>query len=374
MTIYSTVPSGLQDVAVRALSGTDGPLARRRSGGSNPSGSPIADKVIATFDGAVLYATSSDVRRIAALGFVQNSFVVVRALRDLGNRPMQTLLAKAAELVIDRRRLPAPLLQGARSFRLVTSVANRLVSPDRRLRDRVEQSVGASLKLPVRRGGADLELWLLARREGSGIIGLRVGERRATERDLAKGELRPELAGLLCCIAGLRDDDRFLDPFCGSGAILAERLRCFPVAAIYGCDTDERKVRETRRRLASIRPANSQGRSRVKTSVETADARELSHLPEGSIDAVVTDPPWGAFDGSHSDPAGLYSGALSAVSRVLAPDCALVVLVGRNGPMDSLLSGRGDFAVMERYEVLVGGRKATILGAGRRREECGTTT
>jgi hypothetical protein len=42
--------------------------------------------------------------------------------------------------------------------------------------------------------------------------------------------------------------------------------------------------------------------------------------------------------------------------------------------MDSLLSARGDFAVMERYEVLVGGRKATILAAGRRSEGCGTTT
>lgn len=372
MMVYSTVPSGLQEVAVRALSGSDGPLSSRRR--ADRGASVVAERVIATFDGAVLFDTRAPVRRIASLAFVQNSFIVVRALRDLGNRPMNRLLTAAAELKLDRRKLPAPLLRGARSFRLVTSVANRLVSPNRRLRDRVEATVGAALGLTARRGGADLEIWLLARREGSGIVGIRVGERRATERDLAKGELRPELANLLCRIAGRCDGDRFLDPFCGSGAILAERLRSFPAAAIHGCDTDDQKVRSARRRLASVHPAPAKASSAVRTSVETEDARNLAHLADASIDAVVTDPPWGDFDRSHADPATLYAGALSAVSRVLVSGGAFVVLAGRDGPMDELLAARGDFVVLERYDVLVGGRKATIIGACRRSRECATTT
>lgn len=341
MTYYTTVPSGLQDLASEGL-----------------REAPIAARILASLDGAVLYKSRTKPGRVAELPFAQNSFLVFRSIPHLETPPMKRLLEKAVQATIPSAALSLPFVRRAESFRLVTSAGNRLVSPDPRLRDRLEASLKRALHKQVARAGADLEFWLIARREGLGIFGLRLTRRRATEKDLSRGELRPELANLLCLLSRPQASDRFLDPFCGYGAIVAERLRSFPAREVYARDVDARRVAETRGRLSGI--AGSRG---ARISVSVGDGTKLDDIETCGIEKLVTDPPWGVYD--DRDLADLYTRALAEMSRVLHPGGVAVLLVGRDGPMDGILAADPAFDVDRRYDILVSGRKATVLRAAK---------
>lgn len=375
MTIYSTVPSGFQELAANALLGRNADVNRGRHAEA-AAGAP-ADRIIAVFDGAVLYSTGVSTERISALGFVQNSFLVIRSLPSLRRPRMDTLMKEAIGLRINRRRLPSRLLRKARTFRLVTSEENRLVSPNRRLRDRLEAAVASALGLRPRRGGADLELWLLVRRDGTGVVGFRLSQRRATEKTLPKGSLRPELANLLCRAAPFGRTDRVVDPFCGSGSIVAERVRMYPLGEAYGFDVDPANVKAARRYVTSAARDSGLGTAAPITSasitIEVGDARRLTQLRDGAVDVIITDPPWGHYeshrsDGPVTDVEVLYRRFLAESTRILDGGW-LVMLVERDGPMEGLLDERAELRLERRYEVLVQGRKATVLvvaPAGRR--------
>jgi SAM-dependent methyltransferase len=97
--------------------------------------------------------------------------------------------------------------------------------------------------------------------------------------------MSPRLAALLLNLAGLSPGQVVLDPFCGSGTILAEALlrsyKCL------GFDSSEARVRDARRNLSWL----SRGLRGAAFGVQVGDARELQGALRGTqVDAVVTEP------------------------------------------------------------------------------------
>lgn len=122
---------------------------------------------------------------------------------------------------------------------------------------------------------------------------------------------------------GLDDISHILDPFCGSGTILLEAAHTFPHAGIRGFDLFEAAVHG-----ASSNIAHAGLSDRVR--VEQADARELrKQLPRGSVDMIVTNPPFGVRLGPRTDFKRLYHQFLSGAAYVLKPGGRLVFLGGR---------------------------------------------
>ncbi|MFP4509476.1 MAG: methyltransferase [Spirochaetaceae bacterium] len=114
-----------------------------------------------------------------------------------------------------------------------------------------------------------------------------------------------------------------LDPFCGSGTILLEAAHTFPDARIQGFDLFEAAVDG-----ASLNIAHAGLSDRVR--VTQADARELrKQLPRGSVDMIVTNPPFGVRLGPRTDFKRLYHQFLSGAAYVLKPGGRLVFLGGR---------------------------------------------
>jgi 23S rRNA G2445 N2-methylase RlmL len=344
VTYYSTFPSGLEQIAADAI--------------AEP---PLRARIISLLDGAALYHSEASPTQVARLGFAQNSFLVLRAIPKVANPPMDRLLEAAAEVRIPRPFLSMPTVRRATTFRLVTSLANRLVSPNKRLRGRLEGSLATQLRKRVERSGADLEFWLSVRREGMGFFGLRLTTRRGTEAKLHPGELRPELAYLLCLMCNPAREHCFLDPFCGYGGIVMERFRAFPAREIHGKDSDPDKVGSLRKRIDSLR-ADRCG----KPKIAVGSAADLGEFATGSVDEYVTDPPWGAYESEDIDLAPLYAAAVSEAGRVLSERGVGVFLVGRDGPMEEIMESHDSVRMRDRYDILVSGRKATVLRFGRR--------
>lgn len=203
----------------------------------------------------------------------------------------------------------------------------------------------------------ELELQVALRDDGS--AGFLASLRRDRADDRAAGSLPPSTARLLCELSEPRRDDVFLDPFAGSGSLPLERAGLGPYGMIFSGDSDAASVAALKDKLKE----KSFEKRRKTIFPKALDAADLSRFEDGFVTAIVTDPPWGAFDGRGEDEIRtLYAAFLREAGRVLASGGRAVLLVAREGPLDAALrDAESPLAIAEDLSVLVSGRKARAV-------------
>ena len=303
-------------------------------------------------DGLIVYRSASDGQKIRNLRFFNNSFEVFQIFENLGANPMGAMI----EQTLHNKQLDPWLhrtLKGrGRTFRIVTSREGRTVSVDRKLIGRLEVRIGRATGLRTDRSRPEVELWYILRRDQRGFFCLRLTRHTAWEKVLQRGQLRPQLAHLLCLISEPRGDDAFLDPFAGSGAIALERARAFPFRQIFAGDIDNEKVK-------LIRAKNRKLKHRIL--VRQLDATNLGRFRPGTFTRIVTDPPWGHFESPGADLGTFYRKMLEQFRRLLAPEGILVVLVAEKELFESVLEEMpGGPKAVEKYDILVSGKKSAV--------------
>ena len=252
----------------------------------------------------------------------------------------------------------------ARTFRFMVSDAGRLVAIHRKIRSAIIGSLSRATGLRYASGRANCEFWVLRRRSGLGFFSLRIGSRDQTEKDLQQGQLRPELAHLLCALSEPQPTDVFMDPFAGTGALPFARARA-PYNMIFAFDSDEGRVARLKADLKAVVPAKVRKQSPI--IIRPEDARALSSINQGFIDKIVTDPPWGVFDDQKSYSSAFYSAAAREFIRVTKPDGLVVVLLGDEGEARRLCREfEADLECLDLLNVLVAGRKASVVKWRRR--------
>ena len=305
-------------------------------------------------DGLLLYESASQTRELQALPFVSNTFAVVKTFPQNTGRS----LAEMAKLVTKDRslRVAMPRVAGKRvgTFRVVTSLANQLVSISpaimNDLEERIEQDAGARSN----RAKPDTELWLLQRSEGYGFFSVRLSQHRSIDKALEKGELRPDLAYLLCHMSKPVAGELFLDPFCGSGSIPIQRTR-FATGLIFASDADCDKTTRLKSRVRD-------NRLNKKIVVRCEDALNLDRYEDGSIHAIVTDPPWGHFQQLKLPLRDFYERMVKEFVRILRCRGKLIVLTGEPEIFLACLPERALLLELSgRFDILVSGKKATVF-------------
>ena len=156
------------------------------------------------------------------------------------------------------------------------------------------------------------------------------GTRRpAPHPDIA---LSPRLARTLVNIAGLKQGQTLLDPFCGSGTILVEAygksLRCL------GLDSRASRVQDARENIRwSVGGIADQG-----YDIRKGDARELPRMLRGTkVDAIVTEPlllprldarpKTATAQAMIEQSAEVYNDALASMAESIHPEGRIVVVV-----------------------------------------------
>ena len=311
-------------------------------------------------DGLAVYRSDADVAAVRALRFCNNSFVCLMSFDGLGRNPIaqmsETVLADGRLL----QRLAPYLPRKSVSYRFVASQGNQFVALPQRTRAALERLLSGEPRLRPDHSNPDLEFWLLARREGFGFVGVRLTRHTAYEKTLARGALRPELCHLLCLISEPSATDVVLDPFCGSGAIPLERARAFPYRAVLAGDRDPKHVKSLRSKAQQLRWLQRSQRRNIV--VGRWDALDLRTFAPESVDKIVTDPPWGFYRGTHTDPAQFHHDMLQEFHRVLRRKGLLALLVGQPRLIESCLRDfAGKLALLKRYDVLVSGKKASVF-------------
>lgn len=298
-------------------------------------------------DSAMILESTTPPAGVAAVPFLKNAFAIISVA------PRQDLAKSVGRLGQALRRDQFPSLPGAADrFRLMAHVHGGLVPIDPRARTALERAVSRHTGARVEPRGMGQEYWVVGRQ---GLPELLFGARlpKAPRPATAKGALAYELAAMLVAASKPTAEDRFLDPFGGSGALVAARADS-PARTLWYSDLD---LAQHRRALAAQRP----GHTRVRMLTE--DALSLPSIADGSIDAVVTDPPWG----EHEDLGGPFEEFAAAVgesfARVLHPARGHYVLLinRRNADAMGNALGAAGLAPTARHDILVNGHPATVL-------------
>ncbi|MEA3281533.1 MAG: methyltransferase domain-containing protein [Euryarchaeota archaeon] len=129
------------------------------------------------------------------------------------------------------------------------------------------------------------------------------------------GAISPDMARVIVNLCEIRTDDLVLDPFCGTGGILLEAGMIH--ARVLGIDVQESMVRGAGMNLIA---------HGFEYQLASGDACNLP-LKDGSIDAVVTDPPYGRSAVVMAESVeSLYKKALPELYRVMKVGGRAVVI------------------------------------------------
>jgi len=312
-------------------------------------------------DGAILFETSVTYDRFNFFCF-NNIFAVADlmehtdyngALEAHIHTVIHNGISPAAEQVIARNSAKF------RTFRIVISRENAPAAIDEKLRLGAEQYIARLSGLKVDRARPDAEFWFLYRddRQPSGrqfsVFMKRLTMRPSWEKSLHPGELPPPLAWTLCRLGNLKHGDIMLDPFCGYGSIPHAALKFFHIAQCIACDSNEKAAAYTaarhKNRLADF-------------VLHKTDFRSLAALlPAQSVDAIITDPPWGHYQ--ELPITQLYEDMFRVFDLLLKADGRVIILGDRT---DTLIQAAGNrFTVLQNIPILLSGKKAAIYSLQR---------
>jgi 23S rRNA G2445 N2-methylase RlmL len=198
---------------------------------------------------------------------------------------------------------------------------------------------------------ASLEVWAVEYQPGKFVAGLRISDAsmrqhggRAIERG---GALRPTAAAAMVRLAG-DPGGRLLDPCCGSGTILAEAARAGWRAE--GLDIDPEAVRIARRNAPGV-------------PVAQGDVRELGN-PDGSVDACVSNLPFGKQFDVQQDMSKWLRIALAELTRVTRSAGRIVVMA----PIIPRTCVPAELALASRIPIRLLGTKTSIWVYDRKAE------
>jgi len=150
--------------------------------------------------------------------------------------------------------------------------------------------------------------------------------------------LHPKFARAMVNLAMTTPNGRLLDPFCGTGAIVAEASLSGYEAV--GTDFSEKMIQGAKKNIAHVK---------AKANFVHCD---VGKIPEevGRVAGIATDPPYGRSTSTDGEGIpDLYSRAFRAFSKVLDVGSRVVIVV----PDKSLLDSAGEFRLLQNHELWV---------------------
>lgn len=301
-------------------------------------------------DGLLVYKSSSQPEMVKQLRGVNNSFLVIKTYQNLKSDGVEVMIKDSLKSPDFVKKLHSILNKRGLTIRVMAANENQTVALDRRLLSELEGRITQKNILAIHRNRCDYEIWFMSRSEGFGFSGVRLTMNKMGEKDLRPGQLRPELAHLLCLLSQPDSQDVFLDPFAGYGGIVFERTN-FKSKEIIAVEKDPSLVEELKLKVKT---------QNKKISVTEGDAAKLSDIGDGTISKIVTDPPWGFYDGSVVDLVSFYNASLTEMKRVLKENGLVVVICGRKEDFEKAIK-LSSFVIKKKYDILVSGKKAGVF-------------
>lgn len=307
-------------------------------------------KILKVYDGLVSYIYDGNEENVQCVLVFNNSFLVIRKYQG-----RDCELNAMAKNIISVKRLPA----SRKTFRVRYSINNQFVSIDKSYTRKIEENICRLTNARIDRVSPQIEYWFIKRSENIGFFCRLLNKRRHTEKDLNKGELRPELAYLICMLGKLTKDSIVLDPFVGYGSIPKQIKKYFPYKKILVSDLSGCCIDELRKRF----------RKDNKIQVSVRNALDMRDIITSSIDVIITDPPWGYYEDIDNIELFYYN-MLAEFNRVQKDEGIAVVLSARKSEFEDAIN-KSKYFIVSQNDTLVNGKKAAVYVMRKRCEQQG---
>jgi 16S rRNA G966 N2-methylase RsmD len=218
-------------------------------------------------------------------------------------------------------------------------------------RDWIAQFTAGCNRLTNRATGYSWEVIIRSMNERT-LIGARPSAINDTRFDYRKSDvpasIHPTLAAAAVRMAPALAGDIIVDPFCGSGTLLAERALLAPYSRLIGIDEEQRALHAARTNLANFE----------RLSLERADFSTL--IKYAPVDTIITNPPYGLRVSTQSAARRLHAKLDSLAENSLRPGGTLISFRPPQFP------GPSGLEVIKRHRIDAGGLMVDIIVARKR--------
>jgi len=311
-------------------------------------------KILNLFDGLIHYQYDGNSRDLEKINYFNNTFFVLKTMKGKGLNFNSLVGAVASENKY--------YLINKGTFRVRFVNENQFAKVEPNVARKAEDTVLRNSKLKIDRLSPSTEIWYSLRREGFAFCGQLISKREFTEKNLHKGELRPELAYLLCSFAGCTKGDIVCDPFCGYGSIPIQLAKNFPYKKLFAFDIDDEKItmlkenRHLKKENVVIARKDS-----LKLTVEDFTCADGDEINTGDqrLSLIITDPPWGYFE-DIGDIADFYRKFFDSIKNIICSGGRMVILTARVEELKKTTAEKS-LKLLEGPHTLVNGKKASVF-------------
>ncbi len=296
-------------------------------------------KVLKVYDGLVNYLYNGKAENVQRVLIFNNSFLIIRKFH--GKDCELTSMVKS---IISLNRLPI----SRKTFRIRYSVNNQFVSMSKSYTRQIEEKICRLTNARLDRVAPQIEYWFIRRSENVGFFCRLLNKRKFTEKNLNKGELRPEFAYLMCMLGALDKSMIVMDPFAGYGAIAKQVNKSFHFNKMYVSDINPECVKNLCHYFDKEQ----------KVEVALRDALDMEDIDDCTIDAIITDPPWGYYE-QIDNIERFYVNMLKEFGRILNVSGYIIVLSARRNEFESAVI-KQKYRICKKYDTLVNGKKASV--------------
>ena len=296
-------------------------------------------RVLKVYDGLVDYTYEGKEENVKKVIIFNNSFLVIRKYQGR-NCEMTSMVRN----IISLNRLPV----SRKTFRIRYSENNQFIGMNKSYTRQIEEKICRLTSARIDRVSPQIEYWFIKRSENVGFFCRLLKKRKFTEKNLNKGELRPEFAYLMCMLGDLNKSTIVMDAFAGYGAIPKQVMKYFRFNKLYVSDIDSECVANMSHFF----------KNKQNVSVKLRDALNMQDIEDGAIDVIITDPPWGYYEQIY-DIQQFYIDMLKEFRRVIKSNGKLIILSARKDELESAIL-KQNHRVEKKYDTLVNGKKASV--------------
>lgn len=174
--------------------------------------------------------------------------------------------------------------------------------------------------------------------------------KRAYRRNSTKSSLNPAIAFLLNYIAELDDNDRILDPCCGTATILIER-QLLKEAICVGVDIDPQVLELAKE---NIQEAN------IQIELKHGDIKDKK-FPDNYFTKIISNLPYGIHSGSREKNIELYKFLADNSVKWLKKDGKAIFLTNAKSLLKNTFSHNPSWNLIEEIPLSLGQMNLSIF-------------
>lgn len=176
---------------------------------------------------------------------------------------------------------------------------------------------------------------------------------RTYRKNTTQASINPALAYAMNQLAGLDENDRILDPCCGTGTILIERLLLKPALCV-GVDIDPRQIENAKENITEAKldwqDSGQAGMTEDKITLLHGSITEKK-FPEGFFTKIISNLPYGLHSGSREKNVKLYHFLADISSTWLKKGGKIILLTSSKKLLKNSFDFNRKMKLIEEIEV-----------------------